>query len=99
MNLSLILLILILLISTSVCQYGKKFTEEEIQIILKLHNEARAEITDSVTPLKPMQWNHSLETTAFKWAGRCTRSHNSKHGRATVGFHRVGENIGGQSKL
>jgi uncharacterized protein YkwD len=91
------ILIFVLLFSSSYSQYGFKFTQEEIQKILNVHNEARANITDSVTPLPPMKWNTSLETTAFNWVSKCIKSHNS--GRATVGFHRVGENIYGQSFL
>lgn len=68
---------------------GSKLTAAEITLILKQHNDARAEVG-----VPPLQWDCSLANYAQSWANRGSLQHSSASQRASI-FQgdQAGENI------
>jgi uncharacterized protein YkwD len=72
---------------------------QDIQRILSLHNQVRAQVKPSSGgPLPKMRWNHQLAQSAKRHALRCKFKHSSTNKlKRVAGFTFIGENLGAAS--
>ncbi len=66
---------------------GSAMTEDEIQKLLWIHNQARAEVG-----VQPLTWSQQLATYSQKWADHLARSGEFEHSTSAYGENLAGAN-------
>lgn len=79
--------------NSSTCSGPNQVTAAEIQEILRVHNEARAEVN-----VPPLKWNCKLAEFAQKWVDRDVWKHSSGEDREKILGTYSGENIAGDGE-
>ncbi|KAF7255443.1 hypothetical protein EG68_08008 [Paragonimus skrjabini miyazakii] len=89
--------LLILLVSGAL-----SITEQDKQMLLQLHNAARAKILagqvlgqPAAKYMPPMIWDDELAEKAQHWSNQCIAGHDSKFDRNTTRWSWVGQNFAG----
>lgn len=75
-------------------------TGDEIEQVLKIHNDFRAQVANgqamdlpSASNMKSLSWNQDLALVAQAWANQCLFDHDHAEARIIPGYDNVGQNM------
>ncbi|XP_069495302.1 cysteine-rich venom protein pseudechetoxin-like isoform X2 [Ambystoma mexicanum] len=68
------------------------YTQEEMRILLDLHNAYRSRVEPSAANMMKLEWHDELASMAQDWADQCTFEHGQPH-RDQPPFDDIGQNL------